>query len=265
MSSYVTYYLLWMVVAYAANDPRLLLGLVLFFALRSFIPDPGAIGRAFSRSRALSTQVRVNPANVVARRDLATIYLDLLRPRAALALVEAALLRAPDDPDLLFLSGVALHRIGRHEEALAPLVRCVEGRLIRYGEPYFVAGEALFALGRMQEAIDAYQRYARVNHSDVRVHVRLARAFDRTGDRAAVRAALDMAVETWTDIPGAMRRRAFGYWLSAQWLRARLLGDPFVIGVGLALVLVVGAVGWSAAPRVRAMAHRASESTQRAR
>src|SRR3954471_16163189 len=117
MSSYLTYYLGWMALAYVVRQPVLLVGVVVFLVFRRYIPDPGALLRAMRRASALKHQIGVNAANVTARRDLAVIYLDLRRPKAALALLEQALRRDPNDPELLFLSGRALHRAGRHAEA----------------------------------------------------------------------------------------------------------------------------------------------------
>ncbi len=230
MSSYLSYYAAWMLLAYAVKQPLLLVGVVLFLAFRQSIPDPAALWRAIGRASALRHQVGVNPANVTARRDLAIINLDLRRPKTALALLDEALARDPDDAELLFLRGRALHGAGRHADALAPLVRSLEIRpKLRYGEPYRVAGDALLAANRVDEAIDAYERYASINHSDVGVHVQLARANARVGDKEGVRRALAKARETWAHIPGSIRRKSFGSWVESLWLRARLLGDVTVI------------------------------------
>src|SRR5689334_13068421 len=180
MGSYVSYYLVWMLLAYALREPWLLVGAAVFLVLRRFIPDPTALFRALSRGRALRAQVEVNPANVTARRDLATIYLDVLRPRAAATLMQEALARTPNDAELLYLSGVALHRAGSHADALGPLVRAVElDPRVRFGEPYLVVGDALSALGRQEEAEDAYERYIDSNSSEVVGYVRLARTLSR--------------------------------------------------------------------------------------
>ncbi len=252
MSSYLTYYVGWMLLAYVVRQPVLLIGVVVFLALRQYIPDPAALWRAIRRASALKHQVGVNPANVTARRDLAVVNLDLRRPKTALALLEQALARDPDDAELLFLSGCALHRAGRHDEALAPLVRSVELRpKLRYGEPYMVAGDALLAAGRVDEATDAYERYASINHSDVGVHVQLARAYARAGDRPAVRASLLQALDTWRHIPGSIRRKFLGRWFEAQWLRARLLGDPVVILTAAAIAIVMFFGARAAAPHVK--------------
>ncbi len=258
MRSYLLYYLAWFVLSSAMRQPILLVGIVLFFLLRRYIPDPGALFRALARTRALERQVEVNPANVTARRDLARLALDLRRPGRAVALLEAAGPRAKEDAELNFLLGLALHRKGRHEDALGPLVRSVEERAIRYGEPYYVAGEALLALGRVEEALDAFERYADINHSDVKVHVALAKAHAMAKDRAEVRKSLDRARDTFRQIPASMRRRALGALVEAYVLRARLLGDVSAI-VTVALVATGIALGGAwLAPRLVAFVSGAS-------
>ena len=60
-----------------------MVGAVVFFVLRPFIPDPFVLARTWGRIRALDAQIAANPANVTARRDLAVIWLERLRPRRA--------------------------------------------------------------------------------------------------------------------------------------------------------------------------------------
>lgn len=235
MNSYFGYYLLWIFISYAMQDPRLLVGVAVLLLLRRFIPAPGALLRLFSRSRKLRAQVALNRANITARRDLAVIYLDGLRPRAAIPLLEEGLKLAPKDPELLYLSGLALHRSGRHEEALTPLVRAVElDSRVRYGLPYLVAGDALAALGRWEQALDAYEHYIDGNSSDVSAYTRLARAHANTGNSKAARDSLHEGLRTWGMLPGSMKRRQFAAYLAAQRARATLLHEPSAI-----LVLVV--------------------------
>ncbi|MFT3775629.1 MAG: hypothetical protein QM820_60555 [Minicystis sp.] len=83
---YWTYYLAMTLLSYAMNDPRILAGIVVFFVLRPFLPDPVLLARTFSRIRVLDAQIAANPANVTARRDLALIWLERMRPRRALEL-----------------------------------------------------------------------------------------------------------------------------------------------------------------------------------
>ena len=126
MNSYFAYYLAWIFISVALRTPWLLVGVAVLLVLRRFIPAPGALLRLFGRARSLRAQVQVNRANITARRDLAVIYLDARRARSALPLLEEGLALSPNDPELLYLYGLSLHRVGRHEAALEPLVRAVE-------------------------------------------------------------------------------------------------------------------------------------------
>ncbi len=245
VDSYLTYYLAWIFFSYALERKALLVGLVVLLVLRRFIPRPGALFRLLGRARSLRSQVELNRANITARRDLAVIYLEGLRARAALPLIEEGLALAPDDPELLYLFGLALHRVGRHEAALAPLVRAVElDPRVRYGLPYVVAGDALAALKRWDGALDAYEHYLADNSSDVSGYTRIARAHARTGDQVAAREALREGIRTWGLLPSSMKRRQFGRYLAAQWARASVLHEPGAISVALALLALGLAALW---------------------
>jgi tetratricopeptide (TPR) repeat protein len=257
LNSYLTYYLGWIFLSYALRQPVLLLGLLVLLALRRFVPGPGALLRLFGRARKLRAQVELNRANITARRDLAVVYLDGMRARAAVPLLEEGLALSPNDAELLYLHGLALHRTGRHEQALAPLVRAVEiDARVRYGLPYLVAGDALAALDRWDGALDAYEHYVADNSSDVSAYTRLARAHAHTGDRAGARTALYEGLRTWGVLPGSMKRRQFGRYLAAQWARITILTEPLAFVV--LFVLLVGfawMVRYGYAPLVRAFSH----------
>src|SRR5262249_37242305 len=146
-----------------------------FVLLRRFIPDPVVFLQTFGHIRTLRAQIAANPGNAIARRDLANIYLRRHRPRTALALVDEALTRAPDDAELLYLRGVALSRAARAGQALEPLVRAIELKdNLLFGEPYRVAAETLTRLGKHEEAEDALLRFLRRNSSSVEGYVKLA-------------------------------------------------------------------------------------------
>ena len=250
MPSFWTYYLAWTFLAYALREPWLLAGVAVFLVLRRFIPDPTALFRALSRSRRLRAQVAVNPANVTARRDLAELYLDILRPRAALTLLEAALTRTPNDAELLYLSGLALERAGRHEAALAPLVRAVElDARIRFGAPFLAAGDALSALGRHEEAVDAYERYVDANSSDIVGFVKLARAHVRRGQPTEAEKELREGLATWRSLPAWRKRRAFfrGY-VAAFWTRVWWLREPSAIVFFLAFITLLAGLMYAGYP-----------------
>src|SRR5688500_19037292 len=138
---YFVYYLGFVLAAYVLQRPPLILGVVLFFVLRPFLPDPVVLLRTWGQIRSLTRQVEANPANITARRDLARLWLERMRPGRALELLEEADKRDPNNPEILYLTGVAKFRSGDPEGALAPLVRAVDiDPRVRFGEPYLVAG-----------------------------------------------------------------------------------------------------------------------------
>lgn len=217
---YWTYYLAWMAMTYALQRPWLMVGALVFFVLRPFIPDPVVLFRTFGRIRTLEAQIAANPANVTARRDLATIWLERLRPGRALELLDEARRRDPDNAELLYLTGLARLRSGNPEEALEPLVKAIEiDPRIRFGEPYLVAAEALIRLGRLEEAEDALERYVDSNSSSVQGHVRLATVRKERGDSEGAKKALAEALATWAQLPGYRRRIELGWWFRAQLAR----------------------------------------------
>ena len=242
MQSFFAYYFAWIVLSYLLRTPWLLLGIVVVVLLRPFIPSPGALFRLLGRAKGLRALVEVNRANVTARRDLAVLYLDGVRARAAVPLLEEGLALSPNDAELLYLYGLALHRSGRHEDALSPLVRAVElDPRVRYGLPYLVAGDAVAALKRWDAALDAYEHYIAGNSSDVAAFTRLARAQARTGDRDAARATLYEGIRTYGLLPRSMKRRQLGHYLAAQRARVTLLREPGAIVVALGIA-VIGAL-----------------------
>jgi hypothetical protein len=54
---------------------------------RGLLPAPGALFGALGRAGRVRESVKVNRANVTARRDLATVYLSLLQPRRDIPLL----------------------------------------------------------------------------------------------------------------------------------------------------------------------------------
>ena len=114
----------------------------------------------------ISRQIEANPSNVTARRDLAVIYLDRLRPGRAAELLADARKRFPDDAELLFLTGLAAFRRGRYEEALASFRTALAARE-RLGKPgpvriaHWMIAWTLRALKRHDEALAIQWRLER--------------------------------------------------------------------------------------------------------
>jgi len=201
------YYLVWLGLAYATHYPWLAGGAALAYLFRDFLPDPVIWLRTQNTMRALRSDIAANPANAKARRDLARLYLERRKAKAALKLLDEALARHPDDAEMLYLKGLAHVRCGEAEAALAPLVQAVELRPgLLFGEPYRVAADALVATGRLEEAEDALDRFVSANSSSIEGHVKLARVRAMRGDAAGARDALKEALDTWRVVPGFKKR-----------------------------------------------------------
>jgi tetratricopeptide (TPR) repeat protein len=169
---------------------------------------------------------------------LTWLELDLLRPTAALRWAELGLARSPDDAELQFLGGLALSRLGRHEEALTRLVAAVErDPRMRYGLPYLTAGESLLALGRWEEALDAFDRAVGINSSDLRGYLGRARAYHARGEHTECKKQIEEALSTYRCLPHHLRRQKRGTRLTAFWLRIRLMREPLAM---LQAALLVG-------------------------
>lgn len=217
---YWTYYLAWFALAYFIRYPWLLVGALVFFFARNVLPDPFVLLRTAGRIGALKRQIHANPANVLARRDLAMIYVERLRPRAARELLNEALSRDPKNAELYYLSGLASYRAGDAEAALAPLVRAVDlDPRVGFGEPYLVAALALTRLGRLDEAEDALERYVRANSSSVEGHLRLAQVRSKKGDKDGAQRALGEALDTFHQVPSYQKRKQLRWWVRAQLAR----------------------------------------------
>ena len=228
MSYYWTYYALTFFLAYAVRNPWVCGVALAFLAVRSWLPDPVVLARTLARIGSLKTQVRLNAANVTARRDLGRAYLDLLRPRTALRYLDEARAR---DPEIAYLRGLALLRLREDEAALAALGEAVgidpeKGEPFssgsskrpgtsfnRYGDAYLAAARALERLERLPQAEEALAMSASCNSSLIEPRVRLSRVRRARGDEAGSREALRDARKTFGELPPFMRRKQLGWGL----------------------------------------------------
>lgn len=223
MSTYWTYYLLLSLLAYGSRQPVLLALVVVFYLFRDRIPDPLVWLRTSGRIRSLKTDIAANPANVTARRDLASMYLDRRRPGAALRLLDEARQRDPDDAELLFLTGKARLMTGDAAGAVESLVESGNRNpKLRYGEAILVAAAALMKLGRWDEAEEALEHYLKQNRSSMEGCARLALVRREKRDAEGQRRAIAEALSTWAQIPAHSRRRQWRHWLRVRLLQLGL-------------------------------------------
>jgi tetratricopeptide (TPR) repeat protein len=223
---YWSYYLLSFMLAYATQNPLAALLALGFWMGRGFLPDPVVWLRTMGKIRKLRGQIAVNPANLMACRDLARLYLERKRPKKAVAILEqtrermATSTRHPqgsyDDAELLLWLGVAKLRSGEAAAALDPLVAAVAiAPDVGRGEPYMAAADALAKLGRWEEAEDALERFIAQNSSTIRAYVKLARARAKQKDAEGTKSALAEARSTWGALPGFARRHEWHWYLAA--------------------------------------------------
>jgi tetratricopeptide (TPR) repeat protein len=235
MSYYWMYYAATLFASLAQRNPYIALGVIAFFLVRQWLPDPVIISRNLTRIGALKRQASLNPANVVARRDIAQAYLDLRWYRSALRYLDEAHARAPNDRELAYLRGLAL--LGRNEPELAlrafgtavgidpdrgepfssASARTNERDFRRHAEAYLGAARALERLGRFEQAAEALDVCIACNSSSLEPLVMLARVRARSGDHDGAYAAKKQARKTWSELPGFMRRKELRWWLRTFW------------------------------------------------
>jgi len=234
MGYYWMYYAATLLAAYAVHNPWACGVVVLFFAVRRWLPDPVVLMRTLSRIGALKTQVRLNPANIIARRDLGRAYLDLRRPGAALEYLSQATELAPRDADVAYWRGVALLRAGDDAAAVRAFATAVgfdpdEGEpfsdaskrgkamsVQRHADAYLGAAIALERLGKVDQAEEALMMSASSNSSNLEPLVRLAQLRRRRKDERGADKALADARETYAALPPFMRRKQLGWRIRAM-------------------------------------------------
>ncbi|NVB80275.1 MAG: tetratricopeptide repeat protein [Kofleriaceae bacterium] len=216
-----TYYLFWLLVptvlAIVSAHPAVLVVVVVAVVARRWLPDPIQYLRHAGRVRSLQSQIELNAANAVARTQLAEIWLDRRRPRRAIPLLEQALERDRDSAELKYLLGLARLRAGDAEGSLEPLSEALaKDQRVRYGSAYLAIGDALVATSKLEDAIEAYERYLKINTSSLEAYAKLATARERKGDQAGARMARAQAMDTWRVLPRFQRRKQLFWWLKLK-------------------------------------------------
>lgn len=215
-----TYYLFWLVVplvlAIVTAHPAVLVIAVVGFLARRWLPDPIQWLRHARRTEALESQVRLNPTNSVARRELAMIWIDKRKPARALPHLEAARQRDGDDLELRMLEGQAQALAGQHAEAVTTF-EAVTARepKFRYGAAHRARGDSLAALGRWPDAEGAWRDLLRANSSSVEAHVKVAKARSRQGDGPGADAERQAARALYRELPVFQRRQQRWWYVRA--------------------------------------------------
>ncbi len=216
-----SYYLFWLAIpsllALATAHAFLLVIAVVAMLGSRWVPDPVLIIRNTRRAHSLRAQVEINPANAVARAELAEIWLEQRRPRRAIPLLEQALERDPESAELHYKLGVAQLRAQRTDAALRSLVDAVSREpKLHYGAGLLALGDALVVARRFDEAVEAYERHVRINSSSLEGMCKLASLGDRANDAAAARRWRREALDSYRALPRFQRRKQTLWWLRAK-------------------------------------------------
>jgi tetratricopeptide (TPR) repeat protein len=218
-----TYYAFWLIVPTAlwlmSAHPGVLLVIVVAIVARRWLPDPVLYFRHAGRVRSLEQQVELNPANATARAQLAELFLAKRRPRRAIPLLTQALQRDEKSAELRYLLGLAYLHAGQPSEALEPLATALAADpKLRYGGAYLAIGDALAEVGRTDEAIEAYERFVKINTSSLEGYCKLAAVRRKSGDQQGADQARAEALDTYRVLPRYQRRHQLGWWLHAKLL-----------------------------------------------
>jgi len=215
-----TYYLFWLVgpalLAIFLEHPAFLAVVAVGLVARPWLPDPLLYLRYMARTRRLESEIRVNRANITARRDLSLIWLEKRRAKRALPLVEEALAQDANSLQLLQLRGVCLLQLRRYEEAVSCFVDVVQRDPRHgFGEPYLRAADALIALKRWDDAEDALEHFVTENRSSVEGQYKRALVARGRGDRPAFKQNLREARNLYREVPRYQQRRQFSWYVRA--------------------------------------------------
>lgn len=154
------------------------------------------LGRAKEARRLVRQALRLAEKHYMkipawADRDAAVVLRWRLKdPRAALAHLEQAVRRHPDEPFLRMQAAYAWNDLGRYDRAVAAALQALE-RYERLSDPgyrthyHYLAALLQDRLGDHARALVWLQRAEAKYPGDAETHLRLARALEQTGQHAA--------------------------------------------------------------------------------
>jgi len=109
----------------------------------------------------------INPQDPRGYRLEVTFHVDAERPAEVVRAAEAGLAVEPGDPQLLYLYGLALIFLDRHDDAVVAL-EAAQAAGSRAGDIQLYLGTAYDRLGKIEHATAAYRAYTRTHPDDLR-------------------------------------------------------------------------------------------------
>ncbi|MFZ7101649.1 MAG: tetratricopeptide repeat protein [Peptococcaceae bacterium] len=157
------YFFYWYLFRLFLGNPllALLLVAVIYLVLdRQFIgllPDIFKPFKRRSRINTLKEEVKLNPANVNAYKELGQMYLESKRYQEAIDYFEKALSKLGDYADVHFYLGKACFLYGQQEKGIEELQQALRlNSKVGYGEPYIYLLDYYIVRGKESAGIDAY-------------------------------------------------------------------------------------------------------------
>lgn len=128
-----------------------------------------AVGRSEEAEKAFVRALRAGEDDAVLN-DLGKIYANLGRLEEAIDCFRRAIGRQPDSVSALTDLGRSLISLGRFEEALEPLLHAIAVEPKRPDDAPYLTGKALHGLGRLEEALPCYEMAIRNDPTHLRAH-----------------------------------------------------------------------------------------------
>jgi tetratricopeptide (TPR) repeat protein len=122
--------------------------------------------------------------------DRATEFLKIGDAATAERLCRAALLEFPEDANILSLSGRALIKLGRYEDAEEQLNTAISV-YPEFPRPYVIRGDLRMSQGLFQQAALEFQRAIDLGDSDSNTQLKLGKALMMKGDRESAKLAVN--------------------------------------------------------------------------
>lgn len=162
--------------------------------------------RRHSRMSNLKKQLSLNPHDMSARYDLATLYMERQQFDRALKLLEELSPSMKDSADVLYDIGFCHLSLGDLEKGERFITQALElNKGLRHGEPYIRLASA-FAQRDAAKALTYVQEASRYNFSSCEAYFRLGQVFTQLGDSVSARAAFQQCVDTYRALPKFRKR-----------------------------------------------------------
>lgn len=207
-------YLQWIILTAITGSPLgSAVGLLLFwFVFDRFtfgvLPDPVRWVMRWRRAGTLERLLRVNPHDGRARLELAQLYVQRGKGRAAVDVLRPNLERGDDDVQTVVTMGEACLQAGFSEQGEKLLERAEEmSPEFRVGEVFLIRGKYRLQRGDFAGAKEALTKLVSIRKGTVMGRVLLARAQLKLGDDASAALLRDDAWNEFASAPVFQRRQ----------------------------------------------------------